>query len=126
MVLQGSPRRRRQLRGIRTSYGDARFVVAARNLLTELRVGVAPSRATTLHLDAQAVLDGTSCERFDKKSRLMAMRYAMLRWGITCGVIRPVKRGSAENPADGLTKCITGLLFQQARARLLGHRVPTK
>jgi hypothetical protein len=56
----------------------------------------------------------------------MAMRYAMLRLGITCGVIRPVKRGSAENPADGLTKCITGLLFQQARARLLGHRVPTK
>jgi hypothetical protein len=101
-----------------------KFIVAARNLLTELGVGAGPADPTPLHLDAQAVLDGTICERLDKKSRWMAMRYAMLRWGILCGTIRPLKRASRDNPADGLTKCLTGLGFVQARARLLGHPVP--
>ena len=79
---------------------------------------------TDMHLDAQAVLDGTECERLDKKSRWMAMRYAMLRWGIRCGTIRPLKRASKDNPADGLTKCLTGADFTRARARLLGLPVP--
>ena len=101
-----------------------KYTVAARFLLTELDVGVAPSRPTRFYLDAQAVLDGTTCERLAKKSRWMAMRYAMLRWGIMCGTIQPLKRPSARNPSDGLTKCLTGAPFENARARLLGLVLP--
>ena len=97
-----------------------KFTLAARFLLTELAVGVAPSRPTLFYLDAQAVLDGTTCERLAKKSRWMAMRYAMLRWGMHCRTIEPVKKSSAENPADALTKCMVGPTFLRARARLLG------
>ena len=70
------------------------------------------------------MLDGTSCERLANKSRWMAMRYAMLRWGIMCGTIQPLKRPSARNPSDGLTKCVVGSAFMNARARLLGHPLP--
>jgi hypothetical protein len=52
------------------------------------------------------------------------MRYAMLRWGVNCGTIEPRKRPSAQNPSDGLTKCLTGVPFLNGRARLLGHVVP--
>ena len=54
----------------------------------------------------------------------MAMRYAMLRWGIMCGTIDPRKRPSSQNPSDGLTKCLVGAAFENARARLLGLVVP--
>ena len=101
-----------------------KYTLAARFLLTELDVGVAPSRPTPFHLDAQAVLDGTTCEKLAKKSRWMAMRYAMLRWGIMCGTIDPRKRPSSQNPSDGLTKCLVGAAFENARARLLGLVVP--
>jgi hypothetical protein len=97
---------------------------AARFLLTELDVGCAPSMPTPFYLDAQAVLDGTSCKRLAKGSRWMAMRYAMLRWGGNCGTIEARKRPSAQNPSDGLTKCLTGAAFTRARARLLGLPVP--
>ena len=97
-----------------------KFTLAARFLLAELDVGVAPNRPTPFYLDAKAVIDGTSCERLAKKSRWMAMRYAMLRWGIMCGTIDPRKRPSASNPSDGLTKCLVGDPFIHARARLLG------
>ena len=101
-----------------------KFTLAARFLLAELDVGVAPSEPTSFFLDAQAVLDGTTCERLAKKSRWMAMRYAMLRWGMYCATIRPFKRPSAQNPSDGLTKCLVGPAFQNARARLLGLPLP--
>ena len=74
--------------------------------------------------DAQAVLDGTNCERLAKASRWMAMRYAMLRWGIACGTIAPRKLLTAMNPADGLTKFLIGTPFENGRARLLGLPVP--
>jgi len=101
-----------------------KYTLAARFLLTELDVGVAPSKPTPFHLDAQAVLDGTTCEKLAKKSRWMAMRYAMLRWGIMCGTIHPQKRPSSQNPSDGLTKCLVGAAFENARARLLGLVIP--
>jgi hypothetical protein len=101
-----------------------KYTLAARFLLTELDVGVSPSRPTTFYLDAQAVLDGTTCERLAKKSRWMAMRYAMLRWGIMCATIEPRKRPSSQNPSDGLTKCLVGTAFLRARARLLGLPLP--
>ncbi len=71
------------------------------------------------------MIDGTSCERLAKKSRWMAMRYAMVRWGIMCGTIDPRKRPSASNPPDGLTKCLVGDPFVLARARLLGLPLPS-
>ena len=102
-----------------------KYLLAALLLLAELRVGVTPTGPTPFYLDAQAVLDGTTCERLAKKSRWMAMRYAMLRWGIMCGTIDPRKRPSAHNPSDGLTKCLVGTPFTHARARLLGLPLPT-
>ena len=102
-----------------------KFTLAARFLLAELDVGVAASRPTPFYLDAKAVLDGTTCERLAKSSRWMAMRYAMLRWGIMCGTIAPRKRPTADNPSDGLTKCLIGSSFLVARARLLGLPLPT-
>jgi hypothetical protein len=101
-----------------------KYVVAARFLQCELEVGAAPAEPTPLYLDAQAVLDGTNCERLAKASRGMAMRYARLRWGIACGTIAPRKLLTAMNPADGLTKCLTGKAFENARARLLGLPLP--
>ena len=101
-----------------------KYLLAAFFLLAELRVGVAHSRPAPFYLDAQAVLDGTTCERLAKKSRWIAMRYAMLRWGISCCTIEPRKRPSSRNPSDGLTKCLVGRAFENARARLLGHPVP--
>ena len=101
-----------------------KYVIAARFLQTELEVGAAPAKPTPLYLDAQAVLDGTNCERLAKSSRWLAMRYAMLRWGIACGTIAPRKLLTAMNPADGLTKCLTGVPFENGRARLLGLPLP--
>jgi len=66
-----------------------KYTLAARFLLAELDVGVAPSCATPFYFGAQAALEGATCERLAKKSRWMAMRYAMLRWGIMCGTIEP-------------------------------------
>ena len=101
-----------------------KYTPAAWFLMTELDVGVAPAGPTVFHLDAQAVLVGTSCERLAKSSRWMAVRYTMLRWGQACRSIEPRKRPSAQNPSDGLTKCLTGVPFLNGRARLLGHAVP--
>jgi hypothetical protein len=56
-----------------------KYTLAARILLKELAVGVAPHEPTPFYLDAQTVIDGTNCERLDKRSRWMALRYAMLR-----------------------------------------------
>ena len=99
--------------------------LAARMLLTELDVGVSPSLPTPFYTDAQAVLDGTHCERMDKRSRWLAMRYAMIRWGEACRTIDPLKRPAALNTADGLTKCLIGRAFYISRALLLGHPLPT-
>ena len=93
-------------------------------LLTELGVGVSPSQPTPFYTDAQAVLDGTHCERMDKRSRWLSMRYAMLRWGEACRTIDPLKRPAALNTADGLTKCLIGRAFYTSRALLLGHPLP--
>ncbi len=48
----------------------------------------------------------------------LAMRYAMLRWGIACGTISPQKLLTAMNPSDGLTKYLTGKPLR-TRARVL-------
>jgi hypothetical protein len=96
-------------------------VIAARFLRCELEVGAAPAESTPLYLDAQAALNGTNCERLEKSSRWMAMRYAMPR----CGTISPRKLLTAMNPADGFTKCLsTGKPFENRRARLLGLPIP--
>jgi hypothetical protein len=61
------------------------------------------------------------CERITRDSRWMAMRYAMIRWGKACNTIDPLKLPTADNPADGNTKCLTGPAFEAARDRLLGY-----
>ena len=101
-----------------------KYTLAARILLKELAVGVAPHDPTPFYLDAQTVIDGTNCERLDKRSRWLALRYAMLRWGMACRTIDTRKRATSRNVSDGLTKNLTGKLFYNCRARLLGYPVP--
>ena len=84
------------------------YHAAARFLQFELAVGAAPAGPTPLYLNARAALDGTSCGRLAEPSRWMAMRCAMLRRGIADGTISPRKLPPAMNPADGLTKCLSG------------------
>jgi len=97
-----------------------KYTLALRTLQRDLDVGVAPTRPTELFTDAQALIDGTGCERLSKSSRWMATRYAMIRWGLSCGTIELAKVPAEDNCADIVTKCLTGALFFKHRARILG------
>ena len=73
-----------------------KYIVAMRKLQRDLDVGVAPLDPTPLFTDAQAMIDGTGCERLSKSSRWMASRYAMIRWGLACGTINLEGRGCGQ------------------------------
>ena len=91
-----------------------KYVLAMRTLLVDLDVGVAPTKATDLFSDAQALIDGTGCERLRKS------RYAMMRWGLACSTIRLAKVAAADNCADIVTKCLVGKAFVRHRRTILG------
>ena len=97
-----------------------KYIVALRTLQRDLDVGVAPRFPTPLFTDAQALIDGTGCERLSKSSRWMASRYAMIRWGLACGSIDLAKVPAADNCADIVTKCLVGEAFFRHRATILG------
>jgi hypothetical protein len=97
-----------------------KYVLAMRTLLVDLDVGVAPTKATDLFSSAQALIDGTGCERLRKSSRWMATRYAMMRWGLACSTIRLAKVAAADNCADIVTKCLVGEAFVRHRRTILG------
>ena len=94
--------------------------LALRYLLAELPMRLAQVGPTPFYMDATAVLGGVGGERLRKLSRWLAVRYAMLRWGIGCGTIDPLKVHTRDNKANGLTKALTGDEFANARAQLLG------
>ena len=71
-------------------------------------------------MDATSVLSGVECERLRTASRWMATRYALLRWGLACGTFTLDTVPSGLNPANGLTKALTGSAFLRSRAFLLG------
>lgn len=98
-----------------------KHTLAARFIQTELGVGVAPTAPIPLYLEATVVLDGFECERITRDSRWMAMHYAMIRWGKACATIDPRKLATADNPAYGNTKCLTGFAFVAVRNRLMGY-----
>ena len=97
-----------------------KYILALRTLQVDLDIGVAPTRPTVLFTDAQAMIDGTGCERLKKSSRWMASRYAMIRWGLACGTIDLRKADAADNCADIVTKCLTGEAFFRYRRTILG------
>ena len=97
-----------------------RWTLALRMLLTDLDLGVGPLGPTTLWTDSQILLDGTHCEKLSKSSRWLATRYAMIRFGIACGAIKPTKCPAEDNLSDILTKAITGARFEKLRAAVLG------
>ena len=98
-----------------------KYILALRTLQVDLDiVGVAPTRPTVLFTDAQAMIDGTGCERLKKSSRWMASRYAVIRWGLACGTIDLRKADAADNCADIVTKCLTGEAFFRHRKTILG------
>jgi hypothetical protein len=99
-----------------------KVTVAVRMLQRDLDLGVAPTRPTPLFTDAQAVLDGTGCERMHLLSRWMASRLAMMRWGMEVGEIAPTKRDSVMMVSDILTKSLAPTEFSAARARIMGLR----
>jgi hypothetical protein len=90
----------------------------------DLALAVGPTEPTVLYTDAQALIDGTGCERLQKSSRWMASRYAMVRWGLRCGTIDLRKVAAADNCADIVTKCLTGPQFFKHRDTILGTVVP--
>ena len=102
-----------------------KYILALRTLQMDLDVGVAPTSPTLLFSDAQAIIDGTGCERLKKSSRWMATRYAMIRWGLACKTIRLMKVPAADNVADIVTKCLTGAAFIRHRATILGLLTPS-
>ena len=101
-----------------------KYILAMRLLQKDLQLGVAPAHPTPLYTDAQVVMDGTGCERLVKTSRWMATRYAMIRWGLSCGTIDLRKIRAEDNSADIVTKCLIGIRFARLRARVLGLHPP--
>ena len=97
-----------------------KYTLALRTLQRDLDVGVEPTGPTPMFTDAQALIDGTGCERLSKSSRWMATRYAMIRWGLSCGTVELAKVSAEENCADIVTKCLTGAIFFRHRAEILG------
>jgi hypothetical protein len=99
-----------------------KYIPALRTLQRDLDVGVAPTVPTPLYSDAQAMIDGTGCERLKKSSRWMASRwrYAVIRWGLACQTIALMKVPAADNCADIVTKCLTGEAFYRHRRTILG------
>ena len=97
-----------------------KVTLAVRMLQRDLGIGVGPTVPTPLHTDAQAILDGTGCERMQLLSRWASVRLAVVRWGTQCGEIAPAKRASALMVSNILTKPVTGALFREGRARILG------
>ena len=97
-----------------------KIVIAVRLLQAELNVGVAPTAPTAFNTDAKAVVEGAALERLTRTSRWLSMRYAMMRWGLACGVISLKKKAAEENVSDLTTKPVVGALFRRLRARLMG------
>jgi len=97
-----------------------KIVIAVRILQAELQMGVAPLSPTAFYTDAKAVVDGTALERLTRSSRWLCMRYAMMRWGLACGVIRLLRKSALENVGDLTTKPVAGYLFRRLRSRLMG------
>jgi hypothetical protein len=97
-----------------------KIVTAVRMLQTELMAGVAPTTPTLILTDAMAVVEGAALERLNRTSRWLSTRYAMLRWGINCQVIRISKLPATENVGDLQTKPVVGLTFVRLRSRLMG------
>ena len=97
-----------------------KYIVGLRTIQRDLAVAVGPTMPTVLFTDAQALIDGTGCERLQKSSRWMASRYAMIRWGLRCGTIDLQKVPAEDNCADIVTKCLVGEVFKKHRATILG------
>ena len=97
-----------------------KYTVAARTLLKDLDLGIAPSAPTTIYTDATAVLRGQHGDYMAKSSRWLATRHAMIRWATRCNTARLAKLASADNCGDIMTKCLTGETFRRHRATVLG------
>ena len=70
--------------------------------------------------DAQAVTDGSHMERLNRKTRWLAAKYAMIRWGEACRAILLARVASEDMVADIVTKAIVGAAFYALKARVLG------
>ena len=97
-----------------------KYIVGLRNFQRDLALDVGPTSPTELFTDAQALIDGTGCERLQKSLRWMASRYAMIRWGLRSGTIDLRKVPAADNCADIVTKVLTGEPVYRHRDTILG------
>ena len=89
LALRHPARGGRQLRGRRTAHGHARLQVHPSGVLPPHRARrpVAPHE-----LLSRCAGRSLTCGRLAKKWRWVAMRCALLRWGIMCGTIGPRRR----------------------------------
>ena len=76
-----------------------------------LKLGVGPTVPTVLLTDAQAATDGSHIERLTGKTRWLAAKYAMMRWGVACRAIMLERVASEDMVADIVTKPIAGAAF---------------
>ena len=83
-------------------------------------MGVGPTYPTPIFTDSKTVIDGTDCARLVRSSRWLAAKYAMMRWGLACGVISLDKIDALSNVGDLMTKPLTGQYFFDMRQRVLG------
>ena len=58
-------------------------------------------------------------ERLTSKTRWLAAKYAMIRWGVACRAIMLERVASEDMIADIVTKPIAGAAFYALRARVL-------
>ena len=87
----------------------------------EAHFGYLVKSPTPVHTDANVVLDGTHCRRVSSQSKCIATNYAMVRQAELDGAIIAVKCASEDNPADILTKPLTGASFARAEDLIMGR-----
>ena len=93
-------------------------VTGLRILLCELRMRA--QRPTITYTDSTALIDGTKSQRVSKESKWVCTRLAMTRAYEANSTGKFVHVGTHDNPADLLTKPLTGEKFVRFRAAILG------
>jgi len=93
-------------------------VTGLRILLRELCLP--PTRPTLTHTDSTTLIDGMKSSRVSKESKWVCTRLAMTRSYEANSAGKFVHVGTNDNPADLLTKPLTGVKFTRFRASVLG------
>ena len=95
------------------------YVIGQRIMSREL--GMGKGRATVLHTDNMATLQGTAMENLPAAQRYMAVRRAVIRRAQEAGVVELRHVGTDHNIADMFTKVLPRERFLRLRDLALGR-----